>query len=275
MDTTTTDGGDATASQPQEPAAVTTGYNADQVITTDDSGTPTLEPVTSQASESADATSEAVSEETTPANKETQAPEEPAADKTDAEIAEWSEKKGLKINPENPNEVKLARMQLEAERKMHEATQPKVTVTPPELLEETGDPNYDPLVERQNTLELKQYVRDWFDANPELKQHRTELQRIATERPWLTDMDDIKAHFLANPSREAQLKQDGGREALTNLAQKQQQIPPSSGATNSGSFQTGQITPQNVAQLVDSHDQAWFEKNHKAISAALEGKTLN
>lgn len=270
MDTTTTDGG-ADNAQPQESVAVMTGYNADQIISTDESGTPALVPVTSQGSDSADAPSEAVSEETP---QETQAPEA-AADKTDDEITQWSEKKGLKINPDNPNEVKLARMQLEAERKMHEANQIKSPINPPELLEETGNPDYDPLVERQNTLELKQYVRDWFDANPELKEHRNELQQIAQERPWLQNMDDVKAHFIANPSREAQLKKDGGREALTNLAQKQQQVPPTAGATNSGVYASNQITPSNVAQMVDSHDQAWFEKNHKAISAAMAGKTLN
>ena len=274
MDTTTPDEGAVTA-QPATPAAVTAGYNADQVITTDDNGTPELVPATeaeapaSQASESAP--DEAVSEE-----KETQAPEEtPAADKTDEDIAAWSEKKGLKINPDNPNEVRLARMQLEAERKMHEANQTKTVVPPPELLPESEDPAFNSVIDRQNATELKLYVRDWFDANPEMKQYRAELTKIAAERPYLTDMEDVAAHLYRDPAFTSKLKNEGGREALTNLAQKQQQIPPSSGATNSGVYQATTITPQNVAQMVDSHDQAWFEKNQAAISAALEGKTLN
>lgn len=263
MDTTTPDGGDANASQPTTTEAVTTGHNADQVITTDESGTPTMVPATSQSDDAP-----AVSEDEAPNGdqpKETQAPE---ADDTVA----WAKKKGLDINPDNPNEVKLANMQREAERKMHQATQ-KSSVQPPELLTESEDPAYNQVIERQNQTDLKLYVRDWFDANSDMKEHRAELQRIANERPWLQDMDDVKAHFLANPSREMQLKNDGGREALTNLAQKQSQIPPGANATNSGVYDSqSTITPKNVFEQIDKHDQAWFEKNHEAINKAISGK---
>lgn len=270
MDTTTPDEGAVTAQPDQTPAAVTTGHNADLVITQDENGAPTLAPVTSDApveapEEQTPSAEEAVSEAST--TEETQ-----AADKTDDEIAAWSEKKGIKINPENPNEVKLARMQLEAERKMHAATQPIVSVEPAEELPLTGDPNYDAIAERLNRTEQLNYVRSWFDANPSAKDARAELQEIAAARPWLTNMDDVYAHYLANPSREAAIKREGGKEALTNLAQKQAQVPPASGATNSGVYQSAAITPQNVYDLVDANDQAWFEKNHDAISRAMAGK---
>lgn len=273
MNTTTPDDGAVTA-QPSTPTeAVTTEEldGSEQVITTDEHGAPTLEPVSPQAPSASEAVSEEVeaNAETPP---ETQAEAEPASDKTDDEIAAWSEKKGLKINPDNPNEVKLARMQLEAERKMHEANQYKSAIQPPEPVEETGDPNYDVIAARQNQIELKTYVRDWFDANPEMKDHRGELQRIATERPWLSNMDDVKAHFLADPNRMASLKKEGGRQALQNIAQKQQQVPPSSGATNSNSYQSAAITPQNVYDLVDRNGQSWFESNYDAIQKAMSGE---
>lgn len=272
MDTTTPDGGDD-KSQPQDSAAVTDGHNEDQVITTDDNGTPTLEPVTSTAQEEqkkteAQGADEAVSQDPPKEPEETQ-----ATDKTDEEIAAWSEKKGLKINPENPNEVKLARMQLEAERKMHESRQVQTPVQPPEELPLAGDPNYDAVAERLNRQEKLIYVRNWFDANPDAKDHRDELRQIAESRPWLQNMDDVYAHFLASPQSRESARKAGGKEALTNLAQKQQQVPPASGATNSGVYQSQTITPQNVYELVDKHDQAWFEKNHKAISDAMAGKT--
>lgn len=270
MDTTTPDEGAVTAQPDQTPAAVTTGHNADQIITTDENGAPTLAPVTSDAPETqvteTPSAEEAVSGEQTPT--ETQ-----AQDKTDDEIAAWSEKKGIKINPDNPNEVKLARMQLEAERKMHAATQPIVSVDLPEELPLTGvDANYDAVAERLNRQEQLGYVRNWFDANPAAKDVRQDLQQIAEARPWLTNMDDVYAHYLANPKREAEMKRAGGEEALLNLAQKQAQVPPASGATNSGVYQSDSITPQNVYDLVDKNDQAWFEKNHDAISKAMAGK---
>jgi hypothetical protein len=165
-------------------------------------------------------------------------------------------------------------MQLEAERKMHAANQPIVSVQPAEELPLTGtDPNYDAVAERLNRTEQLNYVRNWFEANPSAKNSKTELQHIAAERPWLTNMDDVYAHYLASsPSREADIKRAGGKEALTNLAQKQSAIPPGANATNSGVYASEQINPANVYDLVDKHDQAWFEKNHKAISDAMSGK---
>jgi hypothetical protein len=66
----------------------------------------------------------------------------------------------------------------------------------------------------------------------------------------------------------------GGRDALTNLAQKQSQVPPGASATNTGVYASSNtITPSNVFDLIDKHDQAWFEKNHDAISKAMEGKS--
>ena len=268
MSTTTPDEGAVTA-QPNEPVAVTTGHNADQVITTDENGAPTLAPVTSEAPE------EAPSEEPTPSAEEavSETNTETQAVELDDDIVAWTEKKGLKINPDNPNEVKLAQMQRDAERKMHAATQPINSVPLPEELPLTGeDANYDAVAERLNRQEQVSYVRNWFDANPSAKDARSELQQIATARPWLTNMDDVYAHYLANPSREADIKRQGGKEALTNLAQKQSQVPPASGATNSGVYQSATITPQNVYDLVDKNDQAWFEKNHDAISKAMSGK---
>ena len=76
-----------------------------------------------------------------------------------------------------------------------------------------------------------------------------------------------------DPSREAELKQAGGRQALENLAQKQQQIPPGADATNSGVYESQTINPRNVYELVDKNDQVWFEKNHDAISKAIAGKS--
>lgn len=262
METTTPDGG--ASAQPTTPAAVTTGYNADQVITTDEAGTPTMVPATS-ADASASA-GEAVSEE--PQAPETQATTEAADD-----IEAWAEKKGIDLKTADP--VKLAQMVRESEKKMHEATQAARSVAPiapPQDLPTTGDPNYDPIVERLNRSEQIQYVTSWFDANPEAKAHKGELQEIANRYPELTNMDHVYAHFLANPKRETDLKQAGATEALTNLAQKQQQIPPGANATNSGVYESQAITARNVWQQIDSHDQAWFEKNHDTISKAIAGK---
>lgn len=265
MDTTTPADGVSEDTQPVETTeAVADSHTDDQAIVLDDNGTPALVPV-----EEAEAESE---EQATDPPEEAPAGDKPQAE-TDEQIAEWAEKKGLKINPENPNEVKLARMQLENERQFHANQQRKVE--PPVLLDAAEDPALNTVIDRQNEAETKLYVRDWFDANPDMKQYRTELTQISANRPYLQDMDDVAAHLYRDPQFSAKLRREGGREALTNLAQKQQAIPPSSGASNTRVFEGQTITPSNVDRLVGEHDQAWFEKHHKEISNAMEGKPNN
>jgi len=233
-------------------------------------------------------TTEAVADESqaTPADETSTSPtdqpseqaaeEAPASDKTDEEIQAWAEKKGLKIDPSNPNEVKLARMQLDNERRFHEERNAqKVTVNPPEEVPLTGNESMDEVIARQNKTDMQLYVRDWFDANPDMKDYRTELAQIANDRPWLQNMDDVKAHFLADPSRAEQLKREGGREALTNLAQKQQNVPPTANATDATVFQSAKITPQNVDELVAKNDQRWYQEHRDEILAAAFGNVRN
>lgn len=239
--------------------------------TTQDEGAQVAQPVESSGAEAAAEQPQADQSASTPqdqpnessADSEPQAQEESQAD----DITAWAEKKGLPMD----DPVKLAQMYRDAEKKMHEVTQQRTNVEPPQPLEPTGDANYDALVERQNKQELRTYVRDWFDANPEMKQHRQELMQIANERPWLTNLDDIRAHYLADPSRLESLKTEGGREALTNLAQKQQQTPPNAGATNANSYASTKITPQNVDQMVANMTPEEYQKRLPEINAALQG----
>lgn len=241
--------------------------------TTSDEGAPVAQPQASEAEaaavqdQGASTNNDQASESTADSSKqEPVAQAESQAD--DDDVQAWAEKKGLPLD----DPVKLAKMYRDAEKKMHEATNQvhKTPIEPPELLEPSGDVNYDQLVERQNVQEQRIYVRDWFEANPDMKEHRAELTRISAERPWLTNLDDVRAHFLASPQRLKDVKTEGGREALTNLAQKQQQIPPSAGATNSGVYESNNITPQNVYQLVDKNGPEWFQKNYAAINEAIQ-----
>ncbi len=272
MDTTTSEDGAVLAAQPTTNEAGTD--DGAMVITTDESGTPTMVPVGQEKTEEPNAAS---TQDDTKAAEPEAAPvtvaktEEAQANTTDSEIVEWAKKKGLEINPENPNEIKLARLQLDNDRRFHEAQQ-RVKVPVPELLEETEDPTLNAIVEKQNNQDLKVYVRDWFDANPAMKEHRQTLMQIAAERPYLQDMDDVAAHLYRDPGFVANLRQEGGRQALENLAQKQSAVPPQASASNTAVYSSDtQITPQNVYDLVDSNSQEWFEKNHDAVSKAMQG----
>lgn len=257
METTTPAGGPQ--GQPQTTEAVTTGHNDDLVITTDNNGTPTLEPVASQSEGAEAATAEPQ------AQTEAQAPVD--------DVQEWAAKKGLPLN----DPVKLAQMYRDAEKKMHEATEKArelETVTAQvSSIDYTGDPNIDNLTETVNALLVQNSVRDFFNSNPEAREYESKMAEIVMARPHLKgDLDALYALAKNDPSRDAEIKQQGGYEALQNLAQKQQQIPPGANATNSGVFESAQISPSNVYDLIDKNDQAWFQKNYAAINKAISGK---
>jgi len=265
METTTTDGG--ASAQPQDSAAVTT-EPGDMLITTDEQGAPTLKPVeeTEEVTSSA-ANDEAVAEDLSTESQETQASD------NEPSVEEWAKSKNLPLD----DPVKLAKMYRDAEKRMHEATEKArelETATVNQVpVDYTGDPGYDTLAQSVNTLLVQNKVRDFFSDNPEARNFESKMAEIVTQRPHLqNDLDALYALARTDPNREAELKATGGREALTNLAQKQQQIPPNSGATNSGVYESQQINPQNVYELVDKNDQEWFEKNHDAISRAMSGK---
>lgn len=245
--------------------------------TTLDDGANTAQPIESEAEtaeqpqveeQSASNTNDQPNESTADSTEEPkEAPQEEESQADGDDVQAWAEKKGLPLD----DPIKLAKMYRDAEKRMHEATTqvPKTPINPPELLEPTGDENYDQIVERQNVQEQRIYVRDWFDANPDMKEHRDDLSRIASERPWLTNLDDVRAHYLASPDKLKSMETEGGRKALTNLAQKQQQTPPSAGATNANSYATNKLTPQNVDQMVAKMSPEEYRKRLPEINAAM------
>lgn len=266
MSTTTSEDGAVQAQPTTDGAGNDEGA---QVVTTDEHGTPTMAPLQESAVEE---TAEETTQTTESTSDEAPAVEEAQAGDSDEDVVEWAKKKGLEINPENPNELKLARLQLENDRRFHEAQQNKPKISPPTPIDETDNESVNAIIQRQNDNELRMYVRDWFDANPEMKEHRQELMRIANERPWLSDLDDVAAHYLASPERFQQAEQQGGRKALENLAQKQAAVPPRPNASNPQSLSSDNvITPQNVYDLVEKNDQQWFERNYDAINKAMQG----
>lgn len=239
--------------------------------TTQDEGAQVAQPEMTSGAEAAevqqDESASQPQDQLNESSADSEQPQEEAQQESQADdVKEWAEKKGLPLD----DPIKLAQMYRDAEKKMHEVTQ-RPKVDPPQPLEPTGDINYDQLIERQNQQELRTYVRDWFDANPDMKDHRQELMQIASERPWLQNMDDIRAHYLADPNRLKSIESEGGRKALTNLAQKQQQQPPQAGATNANSYASSKITPQNVDEMVSKMSPEEYQKRISEINAALQG----
>lgn len=259
MDTTTpTEGADS--AQPTQPTEAVKIEGNEQVISQDANGTPTLEPITSQDDQPS-------------ANEAVEDAPAPEAQAEADDIKSWAEKKGLPL--EDP--VKLATMYREAEKKMHEATlkarEFNTAVMDQPLIDYTGNEAVDQLAAQVNQLTIQNKVNSFWEANPEARDFEGKMAEIVVQRPHLqNDLDALYALARNDPSREADLKREGGREALTNLAQKQQAVPPSAAATNTASFEGNTITPQNVYEMIDRNDQEWFQKNYQAINKAISGK---
>jgi hypothetical protein len=234
---------------------------------------PKNAPIAPQQSQSA-SEDQAVSEPEQTSNEEVQT--ETQADNSNSELKGWLEKKGLAIDYDNPNEVKLAEMQRNAEKQMHEATakarELETTIAQNPNLDYTGNEAYDNLALQVNQLTIQNRVDSFFRTHPEAREHEQKMAEIVQDRPHLqNDLDALYALASNSPSRTAELKSEGGREALTNLAQKQSAVPPTANASTGASSSREKITPDNVDQQVASHDLEWFKKNKPAIDRAMAG----
>lgn len=131
---------------------------------------------------------------------------------------------------------------------------------------------------RMRNLELKLDIRDWKANNPDKAAHESAMvgvladpiKRSLVQEGYLSLDDVYNIAVGSNPNVEADLKSQGKKEALQNLAHKQQAAVPRGNAVNAVSS-TEQITPQNVDQLVAQHDLSWFKANQEAINKAMAG----
>jgi len=194
--------------------------------------------------------------------------------------AEWLKTKGIDLStPEG--QAKLAQSYRELEKGYHQKAQRASE------LEKTATEGFEEAVSQDVTqgtidaddpriaikrLEIKQNVRDFFDANPEAKEYEKEMAKIVVEKPYLRD--DLEALYaVALKNNVSALKSEGGKEALESLAAKQSATAPKGSATNGASFSTDtKITQANVAQMVRDHDHKWYEKHLPEINAAIAGK---
>lgn len=201
--------------------------------------------------------------------------EEPSKD----DNSEWLKSKG--IDPTDPEAVaKIAKMARESEKAMHAKAQRASE------LEKTVDTGFTEAVNQDVTngaleaddpriaikrLEIKQNVRDFFDANPEAKPYEQDMIKIVAEKPHLRD--DLDALYaLALKDNVSSLKSEGGKEALETLAAKQSATAPRGSATNGASFSsTTKITPQNVNEMVKRMSTEEYAKRLPEINAAIAG----
>jgi hypothetical protein len=190
----------------------------------------------------------------------------------DEDLAKWASNKGVSITSDS--ERKLAEMALNSEKAMHtkasEAStlQKSVTAQAPEL----NGTDIDNLKAEIQSLKLEQDVRNFYQDNPDAKLMDAELSKLVEERPHLAyDLEALYAvaKFKNSSKDAAALKQDGGREALESLANKQRAAVASGNATTNQTS-ASRITPQNVDALVGANSQEWYMEHRDEINKAME-----
>lgn len=117
-----------------------------------------------------------------------------------------------------------------------------------QIAESTGqDPE---TIKRLQRIEIKEAVRDFWDENPDARQYESEMIKLVAERPHLAgDLDALYATAVVKSGGLDAVKSLGKREALTNLAQKQQATAPIGNATNSGAPKAKPFKELSIAEM--------------------------
>lgn len=234
-----------------------------------------------------------VSEDTQPVEDSVEPAEQPATDVTtqdapeseeptveepteDNSTAAWLAKKG--VDPTSPEAIeKVAEMARNAEKAMHSKAQKASELEKAidqgitEEAQAAGLTDDDRLEIAR--IKTKMSVRDFFDSNPDAKPFEQAMITELQSKPHLAgDLESLYANavFKSGSDPVQAAKSQGKREALTNLAQKQQAAVPRGNAVNSASNTTA-ITPENVDELVGSHDHNWYMAHRNEINKAMAG----
>jgi len=239
-----------------------------QGVPIDDQGMAISQP------EEAEQTS-AVAEAVAPEKETTTAPSEPSDDE---QLTKFAETKGLVLDSDNAK--KAAKMAMNAEKLMHDKTKraSELEKTMSSMSDESAQRQAEAtgenpeVLKRVQRMEVKESIRDFWDANPDAKQHEAEMAKIAVEAGLYGSPEAIlKASYaMAMMNNQGAVKSQGKREALESLAHKQQASVPIGNAVTSG-MTSNSITPHNVVQMVDSHDQQWFVDHYAEINKAMAG----
>ncbi len=182
--------------------------------------------------------------QTTESEQQTQSEQTESEPSEDDALAKFAQTKGLELDSENAK--KAAKMAMEAERNMHKATgragemektmSSMSDTSAEQVAQATGqDPE---LIKRLQRMEVKDSIRDFWDANPEARKYESEMAKVASESGLVGAPEAIlKASYaMAIANNQGAVKSQGKKEALESLAHKQQAAVPTGSATNAGTL---------------------------------------
>ena len=248
----------------------TTTEPTTQVTTGDQSASQPVESVESKAVEAA---TEA------PTDTTVEQPQEVAQQDTSDEVLSWAKKKGLPLS-ENPTdaELKLVNMQREAERRMHEATNAQSELKK-SLDEQVSSADYAgygvnaELVQEVTALKINQQLNEFYAANPDARQYDSAMAELVAENPNLANAG-LEALYATAKHRAAvneadTIKKEGAKQALENVALKQQAASVAGNATTNAT-PSNTVTRELLQQKLKEGDTKWVRENKDAINALTQ-----
>lgn len=213
-------------------------------VTQDSGAVDTAQPAEQPAEAVSDTPSEPLStdqsDDITPAadtSDDSAAAEEPQSSNTD-DITAWLSKKG--IDPTSPEALaKVAEMARNSEKLMTKSRQ-EVAQAKKELEGAFQNTDTTDVAGQVQELKLKDMARDFVDRHPDARddisgmvgylQTNADIQTL-TEAGVLS-LEQVHAMYLNSPAQADKLKQQGGQEALTKLANKQRAAAVSGSASS-------------------------------------------
>ena len=217
--------------------------------------------------EESDSANDSGEVDTTSSNEKSSQPE-------DTELTKWAQAKGLELTTET--EIKMAKMARESEKAMHSAKSDKSVLQ--EEAMKTND-SADPIAEKLASLEAKVAISDFYNANPDARAYDEKMGEALAEDPALLEYVRSTGNISAvygivksqDSAKEAEsFKKEGGREALTQLASKQQAAAVKGSAVNSAPSSSEKITPQNVDALIGKNGQQWYMAHRDEINKVMD-----
>jgi hypothetical protein len=213
-----------------------------------ETGAETAQPVEAATTEAVDTTTESTEQKT-----ETQ--EASAADE-DAQLADWAKNKGLELDSDNAK--KAAKIARDAEKDFHskrqkaseleKATEKIADVDAEASAAATGqDPE---LLKRLQRVEVREAVRDFWNQPDIDRSYEPAMIELLKTKPYLAgDLDALYATAVMKSGGVAAVKSQGKREALTDLAHKQQAAVPTGSATTTAQPKKKEFKDLSIAEM--------------------------
>lgn len=217
--------------------------NTTTETTTEDTGVDSTQPVSADAGTADNST----------ADQATTTTEESEPSQDDNSL-DWLQSKG--IDPNSPEALsKVAEMYRNAERNMHNSTakaselQKSLSETHNNAVDSLIDPDVATRLQADiQGIKLQNSVNDFFSSNPEAKELEATMSKIVTDKPEIGQL--VSAGYLSlndlhsmargsDPQVANSLKSQGGKEALQQLADKQQAKAVTGTATTSALGNSG------------------------------------